>query len=627
MIDKLNTHYSFTSAASVYDEEALTALELAGRQSAKINEIIAAQNALDRETNTSIKDMKEKQIPETVEDTVLQHIVNGSFAKDIEENLGDLYARVDNLTKTIETGGTTGDAELLDLRIGSNGTEYGNAGTAVRKQFENFGIDMDFCGQTVRNLANGEQVINVTRVLEFKTGYLTAGTDELQNLPNYAYSDYMQILGTPYIIFDSNTYEIDVHVYDHDKNLLLNTAFVGTSPLTFAPKTERAYVRVVMRRKDKANFTSAAAYAYMRSEIENRTLSRMDTITARDWQSKCPNLDELMTPGVYKFLFGAADTSDSFPAGFPFATWVGGVATVIVSGFDYDQNGEKYYCTQTILTQKGIYYRYCGYDWSAWNFIGTNENNVVKVNNGGSILKGVIKAYEIGAKRVVVESGNYDVISEYKNHFGNTYFDNYAGYQNNADKFTRGIWLENIEVVFAPGAYVTAHYTGSNNAVKEYFSAFATGNNVLIEGLHLRASNLRYGVHPDFNSGIDRTFMTIRKCNVGHQKTSNNNQAFGCGLGRHVDWTFEDCVFVSYDTSPVLKIHNNENDDCCSTVTIKNCVVEGNGSFLFNAYSKSPHKTNVYVHNTKIPSMVISRGKVTSDSTDNINIVTWGNTY
>ena len=42
--------------------------------------------------------------------------------------------RIDNLT-TLQEGSTTGDAELIDARIGANGVTYNNLGTAIRKQF------------------------------------------------------------------------------------------------------------------------------------------------------------------------------------------------------------------------------------------------------------------------------------------------------------------------------------------------------------------------------------------------------------------------------------------------------------------------------------------------------------
>lgn len=52
---------------------------------------------------------------------------------EIEEQIAENSARLDEMSKT--PGGTTGDAELTDIRVGADGVTYPNAGGAVREQF------------------------------------------------------------------------------------------------------------------------------------------------------------------------------------------------------------------------------------------------------------------------------------------------------------------------------------------------------------------------------------------------------------------------------------------------------------------------------------------------------------
>lgn len=129
MIDKIK-HYSITSAPSVYDEEALTALELAGRTAGKVNEVVDGFNGLVEDFNEL-----EASVPGQIENEVQKHIDNGGFLDQINEYIGDLEGRVDNLLGSIDEGSTTFDAEIIDARMGADGLVRGNLGSAIREQF------------------------------------------------------------------------------------------------------------------------------------------------------------------------------------------------------------------------------------------------------------------------------------------------------------------------------------------------------------------------------------------------------------------------------------------------------------------------------------------------------------
>ena len=89
---------------------------------------------------------------------LLKQILSAVFGKDVRQAIHDgieqcyedgkvgavdLVARqrIDNLAKLPE-GSTTGDAELQDIRIGYDGTEYENAGEAVRGQVSSLSEDL-----------------------------------------------------------------------------------------------------------------------------------------------------------------------------------------------------------------------------------------------------------------------------------------------------------------------------------------------------------------------------------------------------------------------------------------------------------------------------------------------------
>ena len=117
-------HYSLTNPASVYDEESMTALELAGRTAGKVNECVEALNE------------GLEGIPSEVDSKVQEHIDKGEFANDINRYIGNLKERLDNLFASYTSGSTSNDAELHDIRLHGDGQTYASAGDAVRADYD-----------------------------------------------------------------------------------------------------------------------------------------------------------------------------------------------------------------------------------------------------------------------------------------------------------------------------------------------------------------------------------------------------------------------------------------------------------------------------------------------------------
>ena len=259
------------------------------------------------------------------------------------------------------------------------------------------------------------------------------------------------------------------------------------------------------------------------------------------------------------------------------------------------------------------------------------SDDTLYVDTTLGILEGIQKAYSIGAKKVIVKKGNYDIIQEYITKYGATYFDDYSGVYNNYINgyYDAGVWLENIEIKFESGAYVTCNYLGNNSDVKLYFSAFAVGRNVIVDGLNLVSSEIRYGLHPDFNgasTAVDESYFIVKNCDLSHVKGDYNCQCLGCGLPVTGYWVLENNIFrTPLDTKIiVVRIHNNEFNNAVSKVIIKNNYIVGKGYIAMGYYSISQKITDVLASGNSWINP-IEKYAQTEESFDNINIIEWNN--
>lgn len=144
-INPLNHHYAMENPASVFDEEAMTALELAGRTTAKVNEVVAQVNEQTTKLDAEIKKFRDG-VDTMVDQAVVAHINSGEFDDQLDQYTVDalgkiaevdrkLTARMDTITG-LPSGSTADNAELRDLRVSDNGSIYSSAGACVRNNIE-----------------------------------------------------------------------------------------------------------------------------------------------------------------------------------------------------------------------------------------------------------------------------------------------------------------------------------------------------------------------------------------------------------------------------------------------------------------------------------------------------------
>lgn len=110
----------------------------------------------------------------TVRGNLVQRVKKSDLTRGFisQEDLAVERARIDNLLK-LEEGSTTGDAELQDLRVGIDGTEYESAGTAVRTQIENLAAIVEEGGLNLDEL-----VLSVNKDANKATIYMSDGKVE-----------------------------------------------------------------------------------------------------------------------------------------------------------------------------------------------------------------------------------------------------------------------------------------------------------------------------------------------------------------------------------------------------------------------------------------------------------------
>ncbi len=204
-----------------------------------------------------------KDVRQAIHDAIHQCYADGkSGSIDLvaRENIDLANKRIDNLAK-LEDGSTTGDAELQDIRVGSDGNVHDSAGEAVRQQITQLKGETNQLSEEIDDLNNAvilpQTIVDFSKLEYSPNTYI--GGDELVEYNNWLSYDFVEIApDTEYAIltgkndiFETSNSLFYYAFYDENKNYIdMQRAMYTKSELLKSP-TNAKYLRVSMHNSDR----------------------------------------------------------------------------------------------------------------------------------------------------------------------------------------------------------------------------------------------------------------------------------------------------------------------------------------------------------------------------------------
>lgn len=292
------------------------------------------------------------------------------------------------------------------------------------------------------------------------------------------------------------------------------------------------------------------------------------------------------------------------------------------------------------------------------DFLLGNTTIIINKNGSGdytSLLEGILEATQHMNAKVYVEGfenvsgeedGVYNLVKEYKEKYGNSYWDDY---NNGGD-----IQLKNrVHIIFAANTVVKFEYQGEggNPHVHHEFSPFRSGpRGFILENATIVASNCRYCVHDERNSETDQYTNKYINCTMKLDNSENNIwvwqgdsgdypdygyiQCIGGGLGKcgyievtgcYFESVIPDTINIRDDERGVVSWHNSLVANAKSHLIIANNYFVGKTTFRLSWYGASTKKTTALVYGNLFGIDIINCAETPSSSNNNTEIKKWDN--
>ena len=167
----------------------------------------------------------------------------------VEDEIDFERKRIDNLAK-LEEGSTTGDAELIDARIGFDGTTYSNTGNAIRSQYKELYDNIYFMSKCMPRILSNVVLTDGKGIHSSGNTYTSASSSCCEIYINI---DAFEMLEVSVL----NTYSVTYNIafYDSDKTFIGRTTLNRIDNHVLIKPANTKYVRFSVPIEAKNEFS------------------------------------------------------------------------------------------------------------------------------------------------------------------------------------------------------------------------------------------------------------------------------------------------------------------------------------------------------------------------------------
>ena len=579
------------------------------------------------------------------------------LAQDIANTTASLQAQLD-----AAISGATVDSEVINARVGADGVTYATLGDAIRTQINNcftvqpivttsnYSTNLPDCDNVNKNYVypllitpQGTSAIpahlpwnswqpTVPNALLICTStvrqFLIAGNQIYTRFKSgaiwsswssYDFSHYLEEI--PATITSSN-YSTDLPDCNIRVNKIYQLLFTAGSTsipanLPWASYPLTTHMKLLCMDNFQILFYQGIFYtrfyagawgSWVKMDIGiDDLLHVVDYVTSGNMSTVLSDLNSANPMSFYLLNFG--DGSTSIPTNSPFLINEGNCNSLLT----LHKNGASLKQQLYINSKGGLFTRVgAGGTWQKWIAMTDGHNSHVTVHNGDNLSEIIINNQ---GRVIYVEDGTYDIIQDYIDMYGATYWDNYVDYDSGEGW---GVPVQDCtRLIFSPAARVVCNYTGANTNVSQYFSAFSLGTGAYIEGLNLYTRGLRYAIHDDKRTSTVFATNELRSCYI-----DSDSRCIGGGMKQDMKYIFRDCTFKSNYAQGDITYHNGGGSIEECAFSCSECYFEHTLGLI--NYGTSTKVTQCYVTNNSLGSAIIVTPPSGSDP-ENIKLLDWNN--